>query len=166
MTEAVWYVVMSKPQREATAFSNIVAQDFTAFLPLGKEPGKPARPLFPSYLFVEIARNQNWWPIMNTRGVNKILSTPDLIPVPVPCAVIDELRSRLVDDAIPLRATTGARSFDKGQKVRITAGAFQSLDALFVALRGDRAEIILDIAGRAAKVTVDADMLDIVKSVT
>ena len=49
MAESVWYVVHCKPQREAVAYGNIVTQDFTAFLPLGKEPDKPARPLFPSY---------------------------------------------------------------------------------------------------------------------
>ncbi len=95
MTDTVWYVVHTKPQREAVAYGNIVAQDFTAFLPLGKEAGKPARPLFPRYLFVEIARDQNWWPIMSTRGVDKILCTGSGFPVPVPVAVMAELRARL-----------------------------------------------------------------------
>ena len=95
MTDTVWYVVHTKPQREAVAYGNIVAQDFTAFLPLGKEPGKPARPLFPRYLFVEIARNQNWWPIMSTRGVSTILCPASGFPVPVPLDVMAELRDRL-----------------------------------------------------------------------
>ncbi len=43
MSDTVWYVVHTKPQREAVAYGNIVAQEFTAFLPLGKEAGKPAR---------------------------------------------------------------------------------------------------------------------------
>lgn len=161
MTDTVWYVVHTKPQREAVAYGNIVAQDFTAFLHLGKEAGKPARPLFPRYLFVEIARNQNWWPIMSTRGVDKILCTASGFPVPVPLEVMTELRARLdpATDTVHLPARGRRRKFEKGKKVQIIEGPFQSLDALFVALRGDRAEILLDIAGRAAKVTVDAGVL-------
>ena len=161
MTDTVWYVVHTKPQREAVAYGNIVAQDFTAFLPLGKEAGKPARPLFPRYLFVEIARGQNWWPIMSTRGVSTILCTASGFPVPVPLDVMAELRMRLdpETDTLHLAARGRRRNFEKGKKVRIIEGPFQSLDALFVALRGERAEILLDIAGRAAKVTVDAGVL-------
>ena len=154
-----WYVVHTKPSREAVAFRNIVAQDFEAFLPLGRMVGQSARPLFPGYLFVRIWTNQNYGPILNTRGVHKILSTPQGFPVPVRAAVIDDIKSRVVDDALPLKAAHAAQNFEKGQKVRITEGAFESLDALFVALRGERAEVLLDIAGRAAKVSVDANIL-------
>jgi len=161
MTDTVWYVVHTKPQREAVAYGNIVAQAFTAFLPLGKEPGKPARPLFPRYLFVEIARNQNWWPTMSTRGVDKILCSASGFPTPVPTDVMAELRTRLdpETDTIQLASRARRRKFEKGKKVQIIDGPFQSLDALFVVLRGERAEILLDIAGRAAKVTVDVGVL-------
>ena len=161
MTDTVWYVVHTKPQREAVAFGNIVAQAFTAFLPLGKEPGKPARPLFPRYLFVEIARGENWWPILSTRGVSTILCSASGFPIPVPLDVMANLRARLdpETDIIQLATRARRRKFEKGKKVQIIDGPFQSLDALFVALRGERAEILLDVAGRAAKVTVDAGVL-------
>ncbi len=142
------------------AYGNIVAQEFTAFLPLGMEPGKPARPLFPRYLFVEIARGQNWWPIMSTRGVSTILCTTSGFPVPVPLDVMAELRMRLdPEDSVHFTSRARRRNFEKGKRVKIIEGPFQSLDALFVALRGKRDEILLDIVGRAAKVTVDAKAL-------
>lgn len=169
MPDSAWYCVMSKPREEGRAFANIVAQKhpitgarlFNAFLPLGQEPGKPAMPLFPRYLFVEIGRNVNWAPIMSTRGVSTILVDCNGFPVPVSHAVIADLRSRLDDTtgAVPIASAKRMRAFTHGQKVKILDGPLQSLDALFVALRGEHAEVLLDIAGRAAKVRLPAESL-------
>ncbi len=159
MTESAWYCIKTKPQREAVAFARILEQGFDAWMPLMRIADKPLRPLFPGYLFTLVHLNQNWGPIMNTRGVARILSTPDGFPQTVPHDVIDELKSRLVDDVLPVQATSDRPNFVKGQTVRITEGAFESLDALFLTLRGEQAEIILGIAGRAAKVRIPVTSL-------
>lgn len=107
---------------------------------------------------------------MSTRGVSNILTNMNMIPVPVSEAVIAELRSRLAapgTDHVEIAAEGRKRDYERDDRVKIhqwddatnTAGPFHNLNALFVALRGERAEIVLDIAGRAAKVTLDADDL-------
>jgi len=161
VTDVVWYAIYAKPQQEARAYTNIIQQGFTAFLPLGREKGKEAKPLFPRYLFAEIQLNQNWAPLMSTRGVSTILSDANGFPVPVSASVIAELRAAYdpVLQAVPLTSQRRTRVLVPGKKYRVVEGPLMSLDALFVALRGDRAEVLMDIAGRAAKVTVSADAL-------
>ncbi len=166
MSDAVWYVIHTKPREEARAYVNLTRQDFAAFLPMGRErkTDRPPEPLFPRYLFVEIPdKETNWAPIMSTFGVSTILSDPNGFPVPVRASVIDELRSEYDPtlDAIPITSVRRTRSFRPGGKVRIIEGPLQSLDALFVALHpnGVRADILLDITGRSARVEVDADQI-------
>ncbi len=171
MSESVWYVIQSNPREEAVATAALAqrvhnvagepVKGYTVWLPLGKESGKPAKALFTGYLLVRIALQEDWWPIMSTRGCSNILTNMNMVPIPVSEAVVAELRSRLVPgtDHVEIASTARKRDYKRGQKVRITEGAFQSLDGLFQTLRGDRAEISLDIAGRSARVSIDVDVL-------
>jgi transcriptional antiterminator RfaH len=50
--------------------------------------------------------------------------------------------------------------FEKGQKLRIIAGAYASLEAVFVMEEGDqRAAVLLDLLGRQSRVVVDINQL-------
>ncbi len=179
MSESVWYVIQSNPREEAVATEALAqrvhnvagepVKGYTVWLPFGKEEGKPAKALFMGYLFVRIVLDEDWWPIMSTRGVSNIITNMNLVPVPVSEAVIAELRSRLAPgtDHVEIASTDRKRDYKRDDRVKIhqwddatnEAGPFHNLDALFVALRGGRAEIVLDIAGRAAKVTIDVNAL-------
>ena len=155
------FVIYTRPQAEAIALVHLTRQGFAAFLPLGQAPGEPAKALFPRYLFVEIARDENWAPILSTRGVSTLLSDDRGSPVPVPQGVMDDLRSRLAPgtNTVEIAPTGRKRPFQLDDKVAIIDGPFKSFDAMFLALRGETASVVLNIAGRAAKVTLDVNTL-------
>jgi transcriptional antiterminator RfaH len=73
----------------------------------------------------------------------------------VPPVLIETLLAAAADQAQPQRAV-----FQQGQKVRIVAGQFASLEAVFEMVDGsDRATVLLDLLGRQSRVRVDLHQL-------
>jgi Transcription termination factor nusG len=93
-----WIVARSHPSREVWAAEQCTRQGFSVFLPRilelngrGARRVALAKPLFPSYLFIEI--EQRWRPLLSTFGFRSVImrgEAPDIVPL----GVIEQLRRR------------------------------------------------------------------------
>ena len=105
-----WYVAQTQPHREFGAERQLAAQGFKTFLPTHWKTTRHARafrtakaPLFPGYLFVELALGRDRWRSVNgTFGVSRMIMAGEL-PQPVPAGVVEAL--------LALRDSTDTVSF-------------------------------------------------------
>lgn len=79
-----WFVVATKPRKEAQAAFNLDNQGFDVFLPKVRKTIRHARrtsvgvaPLFPAYLFLEASSADRWRSVNGTMGVKHILTSSD-----------------------------------------------------------------------------------------
>src|SRR5262245_39878141 len=102
-----WYVAHTRPNAEARAEQELIAQGFRVFLPRFAKKVRHARkvtvvaaPLFPSYLFVALnPAVQRWRSINGTIGVVRLIAGSDG-PMPVAHGVVDGLVQRLNADGL------------------------------------------------------------------
>lgn len=151
-----WYLIQTKPRQESRAEEHLCRQHFECYRPLRASPSaspqaRHAEPLFPGYLFIRLDRDQdNWYPIRSTRGVSRMVSFGGQ-PLPVQDELIEQLRRRL---AVPAAQASPPR-FNAGERLHVSAGAFQDLEAIFVAEDGaQRSIILLNLLQRQQKVSV------------
>jgi transcriptional antiterminator RfaH len=156
---ARWYLIQTKPRQEARAQEHLQRQLFECYRPVKHGEKKRAsrgaaeEELFPGYLFIRMDQtNDNWYPIRSTRGVARIVTFGGM-PIPVKDDLIEQIRQRLL---APLPQT----AFQQGEAVRITAGGFSDVEAIFLAADGDeRAVILLNLLHREQKVTLPVSSL-------
>jgi transcription antitermination factor NusG len=129
-----WYVLRSKPHKEAALWQQAVSQGFDIFYPCIPIPAVNPRsrkiiPYFPSYMFVHVILEEvgistfQWMP--NAHG----LICFDHTAAEVPDELIDAIRSRV--EAI---RTVGGELFyglKQGDCVTIRSGPFAGYDAIF-----------------------------------
>ena len=133
MTSATrrWYSVYSKPQKEKFAQIHLQSKGVEVFLPQLVMPQASVRsrrvvPLFPSYLFVRIDVSSGesayvvWAP-----GVKYLVSFNG-VPALIDDNVIDYLKDR-ADSTGQIQASSNLKL---GQRVRVTGGPFEGLEAL------------------------------------
>lgn len=128
-----WYLVYLKPRNEDKISERLSDCGFEVFNPKLKERRFIRRKLsdvvsalFPGYIFVKFDFPSDYRLISYTRGVKKVVGTENS-PIPVPQAIIDSIRARLVDGL----AVVKAHKFAHGEAVVIQGGPFKGLDAIF-----------------------------------
>lgn len=91
-----WYVIQTKPRKEDEVSRRFVLARLEVLNPKIRSFTSGLRPLFPNYIFLrwELREAHNYHKIRYTRGVNKVLGTPEY-PVPVSDDVIEVIRERL-----------------------------------------------------------------------
>jgi transcriptional antiterminator RfaH len=157
---ARWYLIQTKPRQEARAEEHLQRQHFECYRPLKAGAPKKRNPranseeeLFPGYLFIRMDQvHDNWYPIRSTRGVARIV-TFGAQPVPVQDELIQQIRQRLL-------SPEPNPEFQQGEHVRIKAGSFCDIEAIFLASDGEeRAVILLNLLQREQKVTLPISSL-------
>jgi transcription antitermination factor NusG len=166
ITQASWYVLRSKPQKEESLSSQLLARGLDVFYPcLHVSPVNPrsrtVRPYFPGYLFVNINIEQVGFSEFHWVPFSLGLLAFDGIPAQVPEAAIKGIRSLLEK----INAAGGELLHDlkKGDLVEIRSGPFAGYEAIFdVRLAGsERVRVLLKLLqGRAAKLEVPANLLE------
>lgn len=139
-----WYVIQCKPRQEWRAFENLERQGFCCYLPtrLAQKLRHGRRLeiqecLFPAYFFIKLDELQdNWHPIRSTRGVIQLVRFNDY-PLPVQDDMIEAIHQRLSSN--PPRVPY----LQPGERVRITAGCFSNLEAIFISDDGDERVTLL-----------------------
>lgn len=117
--EKQWYVVQSKPQKEALVCAQLrsTSVKMEVFFPRFRNHSG-VRALFPSYLFVNTFMDniENYRLIKYTRGVLRIIGNRGERPIPVAREVIETIRERtgpneLIDQryVIPMGKTVRVR---------------------------------------------------------
>jgi transcriptional antiterminator RfaH len=158
---ALWYAVATKARDEAVAKANLERQDYQVLLPtISLKKRRRGRwtsviePLFPGYLFVSLVLGaDDPAPIRSTVGCIGLVRFGQA-HTPVPSSLIAALQGTLdgaVDAPLP---------FSQGDKVRVIAGPFAGLEAVFDMPRGeDRAQVLLELLGKVQRLTVSQDDL-------
>jgi transcriptional antiterminator RfaH len=155
-----WLLAYTKPRSELLAEEHLVRQGFEVLCPMLRMQKLRRRrwswldePLFPRYVFVGAHDQQAWAPIRSTVGVTSLVRFGGLF-ASVPTDLIESLRLAAEDPQV------AGPVFMQGQKVRIVAGPYASLEAVFEMADGeDRAAVLLDLLGRQNRVLVDLDQL-------
>ena len=168
MHELRWYLVQCKPNAAQIAVRNLENQSFGTFLPLqeitkrkGKIFQRQIRPLFPGYLFVQIAPNLGpWRQVNNTRGVARLVRL-GAEPSVVPNEIIEALMARCDKQSI-LRQTSETQSsqLHTGNQAKVTQGPFSGFIATISDIEpNNRINILIKIMGQTTKVAINAGAL-------
>jgi len=152
-----WYALYTKPKKEHQVNTCLRGQGFETYLPTvrRKTPrrDRPERVVyFPCYLFARLdftmvpRSSIAWMP-----GVRGIVSAGDQ-PVVVADEIVALIRSRL--EGIEM---VGSMDLRPGDRVRITSGPLQDLEAVFEQpmSAANRVRILLDVMGRMTPVEID-----------
>ena len=155
-----WLLAYTKPRSELVAEENLARQGFEVLCPMMRAQKLRRRrwswldePLFPRYVFVGAQEEQAWAPIRSTVGVTSLVRFGGVF-----ATVSETLIATLIEAA---EGPHIARPlFKQGQKVRIVAGPYASLEAVFEMAEGEeRAAVLLDLLGRQNRVRVELDQL-------
>jgi transcriptional antiterminator RfaH len=83
--------------------------------------------LFPGYLFARLDLQRNYFEVKYLPGVSGLVSAGS-DPIVVAEPIINEIRSRGVNDVVEIRE----EPFDEGEHVRVVDGPFRGLEVIFV----------------------------------
>lgn len=154
-----WYVVQTRPQREALAEWHLQNQSFQTFLPkvsrskrVGRRQVWASVPWFPGYLFVHLdLERQRWRSVGGTIGVVRLVGSGgrDGLPTPVPPGLVERFQ-KLGSRELQLRERLAA-----GDRVRVIGGPFDQLCGTLETV-GDRERvtILLNILSSETRVSL------------
>ena len=160
-----WYTLHTKPNSEYQVALALQQGEIETYLPeieLAQvyRERKKRKPFFPCYLFIradlEVVNFARWqW----TPGLLRIVAF-DSQPVPLPDAVIDQIRRKLAE----LNAANGrpASAFRPGDTVRINEGPFQDMLAIFdgPSTPKGRVQVLMAVLGQVSRVRMDEANLE------
>jgi len=162
MLELDWFVAHTRPRCEKKLVEFCGREGYAATLPCFDSPhkyrGKTVifrKPLFPGYVFLELARAQTDTVRRNDHVANLL-------------EVFDQatFRRQLGDILLALENSVGVRlapSIGEGTRVRIKRGALQGIEGLVESRRGVTTVLLrLDFINQAAAVQIEADELELV----
>jgi transcriptional antiterminator RfaH len=160
-----WLTLYTKPRMEQRVADALQNRGFTPYLPSVHQYSSHSRsrevvPFFPCYLFVQLGPdapcygNLVWMP-----GLRHVVQFENRLAW-VPDQLIAHLRQRLEAlDRVDCRGT-GIR-FDRGERVRISAGPFKDLEAVFdrTLSKEGRVRVLLQFLGHLTACEVASDCL-------
>lgn len=156
-----WYLVHTKPGREAIASQNLERQGYVVYLPMVLQPVRRRggwrdriTPLFPRYLFVQVDEGQqSIAPIRSTLGVAQIVRHGANLAV-VPNQIVTELRDR-ADSESGFHRISQPAMFEPGSPVKVAAGPFSGLEGIFQShSSSDRIVVLLNVLGNSTRVRI------------
>jgi len=163
-----WYAIQANRHEERRVVHHLALKAIPSFLPFievvrryGKRRVARVEPLFPGYLFVQLAPREanpgSWYAVRWAPGVRRILGTAD-VPVPVPDDVIATIQARMKDFGF---VRPGSR-FVNGSRVRFRHGPLAGLEAIFAGpvSRQGRVRVLLELLGQPRRIEVDDIDLD------
>lgn len=158
-----WLVITTHPQREAYAIENLDRQGFVTYCPMiikrvrhARSVRDVARPLFPSYVFVEQASAvQSWRLLLSTYGVRSLVRNGG-VPGMLSHDFVVALRAREIDGVL----AKPEQPFRIGQDVELRGGPFDGLVGTVMELREkDRIVVLMNLLNQPTRVLLTADAL-------
>ena len=169
-----WFVVSTYPQAEFQVWAALghfrrhlptivtyrtkMRHGRPVFSSSGSRTSEPViRPFFPGYLFVELdLSDPSWASIGRTQGVKRLMSSPEMRPLPVPLGFVEALmaQGRAGDGAIDPGATPNFPVLSPGQRVRVTVGG-TDLDTVVHLSDQERVWVLLRLFDRDVPTEVD-----------
>jgi len=162
MSDTLWFVAHTRPRREKKLVEFCARQNFAATLPCYDSPhkyrGKTVvfrKPLFPGYVFLELAPAQAEV-IRNNDHVANLLDVFDQ----------ETFHRQLGDILTAIEQQVGVRlvpSIGEGMRVRIKTGPLQGIEGWVERRHGMTTVLLrLDFINQAAAVSLDADNLELI----
>lgn len=151
-----WYVVYSKPAREAYAHYHLTQKGVEVFFPQLQLPAplpspRALVPLFPNYLFVRLQMPQDYYAVVWCPGVRRLVSFNDT-PAPVDDAVMEFLQQRATEAGV----LPAHSSLTVGAPVQVTSGPLAGLAGILQNppdAKG-RVQLLMKLLNRDLKVVV------------
>jgi transcription antitermination factor NusG len=162
MDEPRWYAVFTIPQNEKAAVRHLHLRNIESFLPTyetirvwrNRQRVRTMLPLFPSYLFVRI-RRQERVKVLQSPGVLHIVGNGR------ECVPLDDAEIEFIRFGLLCRKPEPYDEPLVGQKVRIRSGIMQGVEGILVRKKSNlRFVLSLKMINRHAAVEVDADSLE------
>ena len=162
-----WYLIHSKPSREAVAQANLERQGFFIYFPRVAQHvrGDEQRPgrivaFFPRYLFLQLDEDRQCLsPVHSTVGVANVVRL-GVHYTTVADRVIRDLQAR-ANPETGLHYLKNRPPISPGAHVRITSGAFDGLDGIFQREAGcERVVVLLRLLGRDVPAIVPAGYVE------
>lgn len=159
-----WYVIQTKPKKEAEAKSYLSVKGLEIFSPLlecfTQKKGrvtKEIKSLFPNYIFGSFDPVHDYTLVKYGKGVNKIVSFGSE-PCPVSELVIDEIRDR-IDGAGIVKIRFDLRANDP---VRVKSGPFRDFLGVFEKWlpEKERVRILLNLIGYQPQIELHYSMVE------
>ncbi len=160
-----WFAAYTTPRHEKAVVRQMQARHVESFLPLyscvrRRVNGckvKVEQPLFPSYVFVHIARRDSVR-VLQVPGVLSLVSAGRQ-PAPLPTDEIESLRAGL-----PRRCFEPHAYLVAGEKVRITSGSFAGMVGVLLRKKNQfRVVLTLELIRQSVAVEIDIDEIEPLK---
>ena len=146
-----WYLIQTKPREECVAEKNISSQGFEVYLPKFAL-NKKDKPLFPGYIFVHLADNINWRPLLSTKGVARFVRFGhDFATIP------ERVIGLIMDnESSTIKKYVNASKFKKGGKLAINSGPLKDVNVCFERYMTDeRIVILFSMLNQKQKTTIE-----------
>ena len=159
-----WYVVYTKPSSEDRARDHLERKDIPVFLPKIREchysskgKGTTLKPLFPNYLFAHMAYPDDYYTVIWTKGVRRIVGN-GTEPIPLEDSVVDFFRKQTEEKGF----VQPAPQLKTGDKVRVRSG---SLEGLIGVIDGSidekgRINVLMDFLKEGTRVEIPWSFLE------
>jgi len=163
-SKSAWYVVQTKPKREAEAFHNLCGLGFQSLFPKlldyrtwGGRSLVITKPLFPSYLFVNLILFQHYYKVKWTKGISRFVGWGDM-PATIAEDAVEIIRSRMDEGG---RVKMGL-DVKPGEEVRIKSGPLKDFIGIFEGTisRRDRVRILLQLVGSQINVNISKSLVE------
>lgn len=161
MSRTGWFLAQLKPNGLSRARLNLNRQGFNVFAPhrnvTERRGGRliaARKPLFPGYLFVEVAQDAGAWRSINsTYGVSRLVALDQRGPAEVPSGLVAALRARC-DAEECIQAPEVLRP---GDRIRVVEGPFARMVTQIETVDAkDRIFVLLDLMGQKVRTEVKA----------
>lgn len=164
-----WAVAYTKPACELMAANAIIEAGYRSYCPMmrvqlrgnptkigGARKGETVlRPLFPRYIFTELAEDGRFMGLIYARGVVDLIRGTDRRPQTVADEIIADIRRRETgmefDQHVPMR------EFTAGSAVGISRDWGEMLGTLIRLDGADRAMALVNMFGREVKAKIQLD---------
>jgi transcriptional antiterminator RfaH len=134
-----WFVVNTKPKKEAIVERLFQQGDIGVYNPKYREEGR-IKPFFPGYEFVRFSHPEQYKLVKYTRGVKRIVGN-DAGPIPVEEEVLERIRSREVGGFIEL-SKHGIEP-EVGDEIQVAEGPFRGLRGIFTKGLADQDRVLI-----------------------
>jgi len=135
----LWYVINTKPKKEAQVERLFTEGGFKVYCPKHLDE-KRVKPFFPGYAFLAFAHPGQYQTVRYTRGVKRIVGNDDG-PIPIPPEVIESLKARERDGLIVLEKY-GPEPL-VGDEIEVMEGPLRGLKGVFQKEIGDRERVMI-----------------------
>jgi transcriptional antiterminator RfaH len=159
-----WYALYTKPKKEQLVCTGLEQENIPTFLPKIQErphrgKGSKVVPLFPCYIFVNMALPDEYFKIRWKPGVKRIVGYGDT-PIPIDDYIISFLQNHTSKSGMINPIST--HKLKMGKKVRILSGALRGLVGIIEnpPSASGRVSVLMELIGGQNRVEVPCSMIE------